>query len=99
LGIVKPLFGNDAAEARIANYKIKAFNRAVDDYNACIRDYVDKANGDMAAIKDRANADLKRTSDRANASMTLVEDKIAQALAQVKAIADAQQHAMDTAHK
>ena len=95
LALVMPQPGSDAVPARIANFKVKAFNKAMDAYNSCIHIYVDNANRDMANIKDRANADLKRISDRANASMKIVEDRIGQALAQVKAIAEAQQTVMD----
>jgi hypothetical protein len=96
LAQIMPPPDGDVAEARIYNFKVKAFNKAMDAYNSCIHTYVDNANRDMATIKDRANADLKRISNRANASLKIVEDKIGQALAQVKAIADAQQSAMDS---
>ncbi len=71
------------------NARVKAFNRDLSAYNACMHAYIDKANGDVKTIQDKANADLKQISEHASASMKVIQDKIRQATADANSVATA----------
>src|SRR5215469_8318098 len=69
----------DKTKSNLYDYEVRQYNREVDAYSKCIRNYIAKANGDALRIQAQANEDTKRITDRANASISVIRAQIRKA--------------------
>jgi hypothetical protein len=78
----------DKTKANLYDYEVRQYNREVEAYGACIRNYIAKANGDAQRIQAQANEDAKRITDNANASVAVIQAQIRKAAANAKKISN-----------
>jgi hypothetical protein len=78
----------DKTKANLYDYEVRQYNREVEAYSACIRNYVAKANSDAQRIQDQANEDAKRITDNANASIAVIREQVRKATANAKKISN-----------
>ena len=78
----------DKTKANLYDYEVRQYNREVEAYTACIRNYVAKANRDAQGIQAQANEDVKRITDNANASIAIIQAQIRKATANAKKISN-----------
>jgi hypothetical protein len=74
----------DQAKANLYDYEVRQYNREVEAYDACMHNYISKANRDAEKIRSDANEEVKRILDNANASIANVRAHIERAEAEVK---------------
>ncbi len=78
----------DKTKANLYDYEVRQYNREVEAYGACIRNYIAKANSDAGRIQAQANEDAKRITDNANASVAVIQAQIRKAAANAKKISN-----------
>lgn len=78
----------DKMKANLYDYEVRQYNREVEAYTVCMRNYVAKANRDAQGIQAQANQDVKRITDNANASIAIIQAQIRKATADVKKISN-----------
>ena len=74
----------DQAKASYYDYEVRQYNREVEAYSRCIKNYVAKANRDVKQIQDNAAAEAKRTTDAANSSVAVIRSQIRKAAASAR---------------
>ena len=74
----------DAAKASLKDYEVRQYNREVEAYGACMKNYIARAKGDAARIQAEADAEVKRITDSAHASIAVIQSQIRQAQANAK---------------
>lgn len=72
---------SDKMKASLYDYEVRQYNREVEAYSACIRNYIAKADRDVQRIQAQANDDVKRIMDNANASIALIQAHVRKATA------------------
>ena len=78
----------DKTKANLYDYEVRQYNREVEAYNVCTRNYIAKANSDAQRIQAQANEEAKRITDNANASVAMIRAQIRKAMANAKKISD-----------
>ncbi len=78
----------DKTKATLFDYEVRQYNREVNAYSVCIRNYIAKANSDAQRIQTQANEDAKRITDNANASIAMIQAQIRKATANAKKISN-----------
>jgi hypothetical protein len=78
----------DRAKASLNDYEVRQYNREVEAYDVCMRNYIAKANRDAQRIRAQENEDVKRITDSANASIALIQAQIRKAAANAKKISN-----------
>lgn len=78
----------DQAQASLNGYEVRQYNREVEAYDACMRNYIAKANRDAQRIRNQANKDVKRITDNAYASIAMIRAQVRKATANVKKISN-----------
>ena len=78
----------DQAKASLYDYEVRQYNREVEAYGACMRNYIAKANRDAQQIQTQANDEVKRITDNANASIAVIQAQIRKATADAKKISN-----------
>ena len=96
--LIKPTYthvGNieDSGPVGSYNQKVKTYNREAQDYDACMRAYIDNANAELKRVQTDANDRIHQITDAANARLKLIESKVA------AAVQDAGQVAQEEAEK
>jgi hypothetical protein len=74
----------DQAKANYHDYEVRQYNREVEAYSQCIKNYVAKAERDAKQIEDNAAAEAKRITDAANSSAAVIQAQIRKATASVR---------------
>jgi hypothetical protein len=78
----------DKMKANLYDYEVRQYNREVEAYGACIRNYIAKADRDAQRIQAQANEDVKRITDNANASIAMIRAHIRKAATNAKKISN-----------
>ena len=78
----------DKTKASLYDYEVRQYNREVEAYGTCIRNYIAKADHDAQGIQAQANEDVKRITDNANASIAMIRAHIRKATANAKKISN-----------
>jgi len=78
----------DQAKTSLHDYEVRQYNREVDAYDACMRNYIAKANRDAAQIQAEANEAVKRITDSAKASIATIQAQIRKATANARKISN-----------
>lgn len=84
----------DQAKASFYDYEVRQYNREVEAYGACMRNYIAKANRDAQRIQTQAKTEVKRITDNANASIAFIRAQIRRAAANAKKISNTGANAM-----
>jgi hypothetical protein len=84
----------DKTKANLYDYEVRQYNREVEAYNVCIRNYIAKANSDAQRIQAQANEDAKRIIDNANSSIAMIRAQIRKATANAKKISNTPANAL-----
>ena len=74
----------DQAKASLHDYEVRQYNREVDAYGACMKNYIAKANRDAARIQGEADDAVKRITERAKTSIATIQAQIRKARAEAK---------------
>lgn len=75
---------SDKMKASLYDYEVRQYNREVEAYSACLRNYIATADRDMQRIQAQANNDVKRIVDNANAFIALIQAHVRKATANEK---------------
>ena len=78
----------DKTKANLFDYEVRQYNREVNAYSVCIRNYIAKANSDAQRTQAQANEDAKRIMDNAKASIAMIRAQIRKATANAKKISN-----------
>ena len=78
----------DQAQASLNDYQVRQYNREVEAYDACMHNYIAKANRDALRIRAQANKDVKRITDNANASIAMIRAQVRQATVKAKKLSN-----------
>jgi hypothetical protein len=78
----------DKTKANLFDYEVRQYNREVNAYSVCIRNYIARANSDAQRIRTQANEDTKRITDNANASIAIIQAQIRKTTANAKKISN-----------
>ncbi|HEY4275719.1 MAG TPA: hypothetical protein VGM68_09560 [Rhizomicrobium sp.] len=74
----------DQAKASYYDYEVRQYNREVEAYSRCIKNYVAKADRDARKIQEDAAAEAKRITETADASAAVIHAQIRKATASVR---------------
>jgi hypothetical protein len=78
----------DKTKANLYDYEVRQYNREVEAYSVCIKNYIAKANSDAQTIQAQAAEEAKRITDNANASIAAIRAQIRSATANAKKISN-----------
>ena len=78
----------DQAKASLKDYEVRQYDREVEAYGACMRNYIAKANRDAARIQAEADQAVKQITDSANASERVIQAQIRKAQAEAKKLSN-----------